>query len=127
MRAPYAPPPSDTERRARCYCDFPGWFAVRQVRRGPEVALQVQHQPTPDPTTGEINWERPHIWTYTLGGKIVHEDMARCPRIWIGREIDQAEYDFLLADRHWAAENAPHTPEAQPDQAGDLRKMEPVF
>ena len=36
------------------------------------------------------------------------------PYLLLGRPIDEAEYAFLLADRKWASEFAPETPEANP-------------
>jgi len=44
-----------------------------------------------------------------------------------GEPIDQNEYDYLLSLGRWAADHAPESPEANPNEAIDLNKMDPIF
>lgn len=122
-RRPYVPTASDLARRERIYCDKPGLYAVRLIRGGVEVALKVTHEPTRDPESGE-SLDRSFYWSVYASGKLVGEPTIHVPtRLYIGRAIDQAEYDFLVADRNWAAEYAPETPEAQPTQRLSLASI----
>lgn len=94
------------------------------MRGGPEVGLKITHGPTPDPATGEINLERTHWWMVWINGKESGEPTIAPPtRMFIGREIEQTEYDFLVADRAWAAKYSPQAPEATPDKKIDIRKL----
>lgn len=125
-RAPYVPTITDAARNARTYCNRPGYFAITLVKGAPEVALRITHEPTPCPETGEP-MDRSPVWTYIVNGKTEYQDMPENPKLYIGREIDQAEYDYLLADRQWAANYAPHLPEAQPTVKADPRTLPPSF
>jgi hypothetical protein len=122
-RRPYVPTASDLERRARIYCDKPGLYATKLVRGGVEVALKIVHEPTRDPLTGEA-LDRSWYWSVYVSGELYGEPTIHVPtRLYIGRAIDQAEYDFLVADRKWAADYAPSTPEAQPTQRASLESI----
>lgn len=125
-RKPTASGPTEQARRERVYCDRPGLFAVKMAKDGVDVALRVQHEATPDPETGEPG-DRSPIWTFTLNGKIVWQDMMTSPKLWLGREITASEYEWLLKDRAWAVQYAKHLPEAMPTKAADPRKIAPVL
>ena len=43
-----------------------------------------------------------------------------------GERIDQATFDYLLADAEWARRHKPDDPRAQPKRRGELGKMEPI-
>lgn len=125
-RRPYQPTTSDHARRMRVYCDHPGTFAVRLIKNGPEVPMKITYAPPNDPETGET-LDRSWYWRTVLNGKEYGEPSIQPPaKLWIGREISDAEYRFMLEDRRWAQQNAPHLPEANPTQRPDPRKMEPV-
>lgn len=125
-RRPYHPG-AGAQFKPTAYADHPGLYAVKLVKGGVDVALKITHQPTPDPVTGEINWERPYVWTYIVNGQIAYEDMTPNPKLYIGREIQESEYRWLLADRAYAAQYAKHLPEAMPDKPVDIRSLPPVF
>lgn len=123
IRRPFTPNVSDQTRRARVYCDYPGYFAVRLIKGGPEVGLRILHEATRDPETGET-LDRSFYYRTVLNGHEFGEPSIQPPaKLWIGREISETEYRYLLEDRRWAAEHAPHLPEAQPDKRADLRTM----
>ena len=93
-----------------------GLYAIRLVKGAPRSAVRIWHGPPADPVTGEL-LDRSWRWQVTLNG-------VSCPldRVWpscVGDPIDRATYDFLVADRRWAAQHAPHLPEAQPDRPVD--------
>lgn len=126
-RRPYVASAAELERRARIYCDKPGLFATKLVKGGVEVALKVLHEPPRDPETGEP-LDRSFYWSVYEDGRLVFgPELTPCPRLYIGRAIEQWEYDFILDDHAWARANAPHLPEANPRQALDLRSAKPVF
>ena len=55
------------------------------------------------------------------------EDMDPQP-IWTWcHPIEQAEYEFLVADHGWARSHAQDLPEANPRQAVNLNTMKPLF
>lgn len=127
-RRPYISSVSDQARRARVYCDKPGIYAVRLVKNGTEAALRLTYEPAPDPATGEINLDRSHWWRVFINGREVGDPSLQPPTtLYIGRPVEQWEYDFILADHAWAQQNDPHSPEADPYRGKDLRTARPVF
>lgn len=93
-----------------------GLYAIRLVKGAPRSAVRIWHGPPHDPVTGE-ELDRSWRWQATLNG-------VPCPldRVWpacVGEPIDKATHDYLAADRRWAAQHAPHLPEAQPDKPVD--------
>jgi len=116
-------PPFDLDRPE------PGLFAIRMVRRGPEVAAKIAE--TAGMLRAWINGEMQHAHDLPADAHWTDQFLAHDPvsRVWInGRLIDQAEYDFLLQTAQWAARNpiCGH-PLARPDQPIRLDTMPPLF
>lgn len=101
----------------------PGFFAMRLVKGGPEIAARI-YLPCPlDPEfcgpldrsrhlLAEVNGEEKPDWVY---------------RIWTGaREINKAEFHYLRDDAAWCRRFAPHEPRANPRQTINSRQMVPV-
>lgn len=105
----------------------PGYFAVRLVRGGVEVAAQILYGPSRDPVTNQP-LDRSWHYSVTLDG-VPDADPRPEPNdlvtmVWIyGRRIERAEYEFLLADRAWARRHRPDSPEAKPREAVDFTTM----
>ena len=120
---------ADADRLARVFCDKPGLYAVRMAKGAVEYPLEITHRPTPDPATGEINWERPHWWEIRLCGELIGEPSISfpCERDWFGRPIDDAEFQYLLAHRTWARDHAPDRAEAHAYRPVDFLSTPPVF
>jgi hypothetical protein len=110
----------------RVYADKPGFYAVRMARGAVEVACKVSHGPTCDPETGEP-LDRSWHWTIEINGKVAHSGPGVWERLLVGRPIDEAEYRFLLADRQWASEFAPSSPEANPSRRVDSASIPMPF
>jgi len=105
-----------THRHAdKVIIEAPGTYAIRQVKGGPEVGCLVEHGPSCDPVTGET-LDRSWMHRVTINGDLVHCSPDVYHRMLIGRPITRAEYDWLIADRAWAAQFAPGLPEARPRQ-----------
>lgn len=122
-RQPYHPGTSDHARRQRVYCDKPGTYAVTLIKGGAEVPLRIIHAPPNDPETDEP-LDRSWYWRTIVNGQEYGEPSIQPPaKLWIGREISETEYRYMLEDRRWAATHAPHLPEAQPEKRVDLRMM----
>lgn len=137
-RAPYVP---NARRVAQAVEDarfgrrgtekpMPGLYAWRFVKGAVEVGAEIRYAPTPDPDFPDNPQDRSPLWWANVNGQ---EDPEPQPTpsetVWsiyvFGRRIDRAEYQFLLADREWAREHAPHRPEANPTKPVDLRTMDP--
>ena len=94
----------------------PGYYRMRLVKGAATSVVRIWYGPPRDPVTGE---ELDRSWRH-------HAEVNGVPmpldRVWpacIGEPIDRETHDFYVADRRWAAQHAPHLPEAQPDQAVD--------
>ena len=101
-----------------------GYWAIRLTSGGPEVAACIRlEQSLWEPGEPTNLLDRSPILTARINGEIVPLD-----DVWLrrGREIDEATYAWLLADRRWAKTYAGHLPEARPRQAVDLRALKPV-
>ena len=96
----------------------PGWFKLRLVRKGPIVPAEITHGPTADPETGRP-LDRSWYYAAAINGE---PDPAPSPSpsdrvlfVWTsGWPISPTDYVRLLADRRWAAQYAPRSPEAKP-------------
>lgn len=107
----------------------PGWFRMRLVKGGPTVPARIAYGPQRDPETG-LELDRSWLWHGEINGQ---PDPNPTPaptetvmRIWTsGAPITEAEHDYLAADRAWAAEFAPHLPEANPTRRIDLSALDP--
>jgi DNA polymerase I len=122
--APVPPPEAwKVERAARVmHKPEPGMWALRLAKGGVEVAARIfwiDHEPG----LPENLLDQPFL-DAEINGERVHPD-----RVWHSkiRAIDRAEYDFLVADRKWAKEHAPHDPAANPYQPVDPMTVKPPF
>ena len=102
----------------------PGFFRLKLVKRGVFVGAQIIYAPTADPVTGEP-LDRSWYWHGVLNGVPDPNPMPiptpRTWQIWLhGDPIPEAEYRFLVADREWASENSPDSPEANPTKPVDF-------
>jgi hypothetical protein len=102
-------------RADRVYADKPGLYAITLAKNAPEVGCLVAYGPPIDPLTGET-LDRSYRWSVWINGKEVHNSPAQYDRLLIGRVITEAYYRWLLADRAWARQHAPDSPEANPRQ-----------
>lgn len=101
----------------RRWIDDVGFYAVRLAKGAPEVGCEVTYGPALDPETG-LPLDRSWLWVVTVNGDEVHHCSPMRPQtVHVGRRITEAEYRFLIDDRAWAAEHAPHLPEANPRRA----------
>lgn len=104
-----------------------GFYAYRFVKTAPEVAARITYAPTLDPDTGEA-LDRSFHWAVEINGQAdINADIVPSDTVWsvymFGRRIEEAEYRYLLADRNWAREHAPHLPEANPRAKIDPMKV----
>jgi hypothetical protein len=101
-----------------------GFYKGRMVRNGPWVPIRIWHGPTRDPETGE---ELDRSWHWQAERLGVEIDVFIVWPYCAGHRIEQAEYDYLLADHRWAVANNPDDPAARPRDAIDHHAMKPVF
>lgn len=93
----------------------PGFYKLSLAKGAPDVGALIY---TPCPI--EMN---PEFWNYLdrpqhLCAMINGQDVD----VWrvgerAAERITRAEYDYLIADRAWAAQNEPESPEANPYRA----------
>ena len=102
----------------------PCFRRLKQTRGGPWVAAIIW-RPCPieaHPETFQAV-DRHYQLEAEIDGKPAGVD-----RVWTsGERITSAEYLFLKADRAWAREHAPLSPEANPRQAIDFNTLQPPF
>lgn len=96
----------------------PGFFQIKLVKGGVVVGARIRFAPQVDPDTGE-ELDRSWYWHGEINGWIdkrcAPAPTERVWRIWLGGErISQPKYEWLVADRAWAAQYAKDTPEARP-------------
>ncbi len=102
-----------------------GYWAMKLAKNAPEVgAAIIWVHTTCDPDYPEILMERSPFPVGYINGEVRHWDEILTRR---RREITRQEYEFLLADRQWAASHAPYMPEARPNQAVNLNELQPLF
>ncbi len=102
----------------------PGFFRMKLTRGGIFVAAIIWRpcriESNPETFQAVDRW--PHLEA-EIDGKPADVD-----RVWTsGRRIPIAEYQFLKADRAWAREWAPQSPEANPRVAIDFDTLTPPF
>lgn len=103
----------------------PGFFAMRLVKGGPEVAARLYLACPMDPEFGEPT-DRPRHLLAEVDGAEATEGWI--PRIWTsGREISAADFHYLRDDAEWCRDNAPDEPRANPRRAVDPRRVAPSF
>lgn len=111
----------------------PGYWAIRLVGNGPEVAARIFWTACPDcgaqlePGSLANVAERGAALAGEIDGRPVDP-----LDIWTRRRrpIDEPTYRWLLADRAWARDFARHLPEARPFEAvtdEKRRKMGAIF
>jgi hypothetical protein len=102
----------------------PGFFRMRLDHGCPWVAAII-FRPCRiefEPETFQAVDRWPHLEA-EIDGRLADVD-----RVWTsGRRILIAEYLFLRADRAWAREWAPQSPEANPRQSVDIGALPPIF
>lgn len=105
-----------------------GYYRRRLVKGGVWMPVKLWFGPPLDPETGE-ELDRSWRWQAMDGDKLVAGD-AEIQDVWTRccREpINATEYFYLVADRAWCRENAPHLPEASPHKPIDLNQIQPLF
>lgn len=102
----------------------PGYWAVRLTRGGVEVGAAILRlQTVVEPGEADNRMERSSHWIAYLNGKIVSVETVWMKR---GRKITEAEYNYLVADRAWAARYAPSSPEANPDKPVSAEQLRSI-
>jgi hypothetical protein len=95
----------------------PGYWAISLTKGGVEVAARIYWTSCPDCGSVIDDSFPPNISerSPTLAAEINGAPVA-IEEVWHrrGRDIDEAEYRFLIADRAWARQHAPNRPEANP-------------
>ena len=105
----------------------PGYYQVRHVKGGVWVPVLV-YRPCPfDPWGWWV--DRFYPLRIRLDGRVAEDFghdvlMQRWPFL---RPISEKEYLYLATLHQWAREHAPWEPEAHPNKAVNLDKMEPIF
>lgn len=99
----------------------PGFYAVRLVKKGIEVAAKI-----------EVDGGGDCIWAVQINGvgAGVTNDPALCDplqQVWLfGRKIDEVEYNYLLARYQHYKAHEPDSPYANPEKPVDRRLMPPM-
>jgi hypothetical protein len=98
---------------------------VRMAKGAAEVPARIAWERTEhEPGDPSNLMDRSPILTARINGELVAVD-----EVWLrrGRAIDQAEYDFQLADVAWARQHAPSDPKANHRDPVDLTSAPPLF
>lgn len=110
----------------------PAYYRITMVRGGPSVPCKIWYGCPLDPDTQEP-LDRSPRWHCEAGGVLLDDPfrviilIGDQPPIVKGERIDEAEYQFLLADAAWCKQHDPEAPEAQPRKRVDLNKLPPIF
>ena len=98
----------------------PGYFLLRLVKGGPQVAACIRHDAG--------------LWSAEIDGEPcgpAHADPSQADgvfRIWhAGRPTTAEEFAYRLQLRSWAVANDPSHPAAQASRPVDLRVLPPLF
>lgn len=105
-----------------------GYYKRKLVSKGPWVPVRLFYGPPVDPETGD-ELDRSWRWQACIGDEIKAGD-AEIADVWVAScrsPITEAEWRFLVADRQWATEHAPHLPEANPYRRIDLASLPVLF
>ena len=107
------------DKPRRTDCPEPGFYKLRLAKGAPVVGAIIFIPCPIDPFYG-FPMDRPRHIEAMINGKPVHVD-----RVWLAKSepISQAEYEYLIADRDWAAHHAPYAPEATPTKAKNIREI----
>jgi hypothetical protein len=99
----------------------PGYWAMRLAKGAPEVGACIRWEQTTHEPGDETNrMDRSPILTARINGEVRHLDDVWTRR---GRPITEAEYRFLVEDRGWAKDHAPHLPEANPHRRAGIADL----
>lgn len=102
-----------------------GWWAVRLVSGGPEIAARIfRVHTTFEPGEPQNLMIRSPFLAAEIDGRTVDPEEVWTRR---GRAISPEFYDWLLADRKWARAHAPASPEANPTRKVDVRSLAPIM
>jgi hypothetical protein len=100
----------DTPLEPQC-----GWFKTRLCRGGPFVPARIWLWQAIDQETGELVADE--VLQCEVNGAYGDPETQWT---WLaGDPITEAEFDFMTANRQWAAWHAPHEPAANPRQRTD--------
>lgn len=90
-----------------------GFYRYRLRSGGVAVGVRIWFGPPHDPLTGE-EMDRSWRWQAEVNGRPIDLD-----RVWptgAGEPIDAREYEHLSSLQTWGEQNAPHSPEANPNK-----------
>lgn len=89
-----------------------GFYTRRLVKGGPTVPCRIYLEQQIDEATGEL-----------IAPEIIRCEVAGAQRdpdeewLWLcANPITEAQFHFLMADSAWCRENAPRSPEANPEK-----------
>jgi hypothetical protein len=97
-----------------------GWFKRRMVKGGPFVAAKIYLRQDVDDAGDLIDEE---ILLCEVAGNFKDPQQE-----WLSlakRPISESDYEFMMADRRWCADNAPDQPAAQPFKPIDWLTVAP--
>lgn len=107
----------------------PCYRQVKKAKGGVWVGARIHRTCHCTPNGGDES--APHPWRVTCDryprlAAEINGKFAGVDRVWMsGETIDEAEYDYLIADRIWHRHNLPDSPEANPDRAIDFNTLAP--
>ncbi len=109
----------------------PGYFVLRLVSGGAQVAGRIHRTCCCTVNGGDAQDAHPWDGTcdrYPRMEAEINGRPAEVDRVWTsGQDIDEAEYNYLIADREHARRHRPDSPEANPHQAIDFNVLQPPF
>lgn len=94
-----------------------GFFKMRLRSGGVFVGVKIWMGPPLDPFDG-TELDRSHRWNALANGRPI--DLERAWPKCAGDPIDAAEYAYLTQLQAWGEENAPNSPQANPNKPVDL-------
>lgn len=92
-----------------------GWYKRRLVHGGPFVPARIWLEQDIDPETGELAADERLRCEVNGEGR---DPVEEWPRLW-NNAITEAEHDYMIATRRWAAWHSPADPAANPRQKLD--------
>ena len=105
----------------------PGHYKTRLVRNGPFVPARVWINKPERDDAGDL-MDDEGLMMEVNGERISGEQLIAETWLWLmGNPIDQAEYDFMMADSDHAQKYRPDDPKARPTKAIDLGSQKSIF
>lgn len=107
----------------------PCFRQIKQAKDAIWVGARIHRTCRCTPNGGDES--APHAWRVTCDryphlAAEINGKRAGVERVWTsGETIDEAEYDYLIADRAWHRRHQPDSPEANPDRAIDWNTLNP--